>query len=339
VSRKQLTATTIPFLTGLAMTVILLLIFSQSPSKALIDFFGGSFISVYYAGFLVNTSVLLVTAGLGAAAALSVGECNLGGEGQIYAGGFTAAVILANCPDLHALPALLLAGTAAAVSGAFIILISAVLKHLKNASVLLTSFLVSSAVIPFIDSLIAGKFRGSTGNLLATPFIAEKYRFFLIAPPSPLSTTVFAVPLLCAAGWYFLYHTYYGNKIQILGISPEFAHYCGYHENTMIYSSLLASGAFHGITGFIAVCGMYYTCHSGFYSGMGWNGLSCALIAGSNPAFLIPAGLLLSWLYTSASRVAFNQNFNFDITGLIQGIVLFTVSLHYMTRRTANDYS
>ena len=78
-----------------------------------------------------------------------------------------------------------------------------------------------------------------------------------------------------------------------------------------------------------AVCGTYFTCHNGFYSGMGWNALSVALIASSNPLALIPTSLFLSWLYTSAGRVSLTQGFGFDISGIIQGAILFSVALNF----------
>ena len=62
---------------------------------------------------------------------------------------------------------------------------------------------------------------------------------------------------------------------------------------------------------------------------MGWNALSCALIANSNPAVIAPAGLVLSWLFTSANRVALNNNFGFDMSSLIQGVMLLCIAVKY----------
>ena len=208
-------------------------------------------------------------------------------------------------------------------------LVSASLRQLKNADVLLTSFLVSAAAIPFIDSLIAGKFRGQTNNLLATPFIAERFRFAHILNPSPLSALALIPLALCGAVWYVKYRTVSGRHLQITGISKEFAKYSGYRQSRTLYATLAAAGALHGLAGFIAVAGTYYTCHAGFYGGMGWNALSCALIANSNPAMIAPAGLVLSWLFTSANRVALNNNFGFDMSSLIQGVMLSCIAVKY----------
>lgn len=313
---------------GLLFTVILLVASSRTFAAAG-DFLTGSFTSLYYFGAILNTASLFMAAGLGDAVLLTTGEFNLGGEGQIYAGGFITAVVLSATASLPPVVSLLCALAAAMAVPACMTLVSGLLRQFKNANILLTTFLVSAAVIPFIDSLIAGPFRGSYGNLLATSFIREAVRFPHILAPSPLSAAALTLPLLCTAGWYFIYRTGGGKRLQITGISNEFAEYCGYPRTKIMYGTLAASGALHGITGFIAVTGTYYTCHSGFYTGMGWDALSCALIAGSNPAALIPSSLILSWIFTSADRVALNYNSGFDIGSLIQGIMLSCIAIQY----------
>ncbi|MBQ9237733.1 MAG: ABC transporter permease [Treponema sp.] len=329
---KQLLYRAVPFAVGLAAAIIMLLLFAPvSRLHTVWQFLSGAVTSRYYIGTVLNTATLLITAALGSGIAITAGEYNIGGEGQIYAGGFTAAVILAHVPLPPAL-ALVAAGLAGSGVSALLALISAALRHFKNASVLLTSFVVSSAVIPIIDGLIAGPARGQTGNLLATAFIPENTRFPRLLPPAPLSAAAAVIPLLCVCAWWYLYRTTGGRRLRIRGTAPLFAEYCGYPRAAMLYGALAASGAFHGLCGFIAVCGTYFTCHTGFYSGIGWNALSCALIAQSHPIALIPAGLVLSWLFTSASRVAIANNFGFDMNALIQGLIIFALSIKSIRR-------
>src|SRR5574344_71419 len=77
---------------GIAVTAILLFCWSSHPVNALANFLFGSFGSFYYFGTLLNTASLFATAGIGAALAVKSGQLNLGGEGQIYAGGFITAI-------------------------------------------------------------------------------------------------------------------------------------------------------------------------------------------------------------------------------------------------------
>jgi len=331
IDKKIIRTSIISVLIGITISILILMFFAKEPGSAALDFITGTFSSPFYFGTFLNAAVLLCIAALGETVSIKSGNLNLGGEGQIYAGGFAAALVFTL--PVPSSVAFLLGFAAAALSGTLQTLLAAFIRQFKKANVLLTSFLISAAAIPVIDSLIAGKFRGKTGNLLATEFIPENLRLLPILKPSPLNISVFAVPFLCAVFHLFVQRTKTGRQLTIWGTAPEFARYCGYSEKKSLFFSLAVSGAMHGITGALAVCGTYFTCHSGFYAGMGWNALSCTLIAQSEPILIIPASLILSWLYTSANRVSLMQGLQFDISSLIQGIILFCISVNYIARK------
>lgn len=290
--------------------------------------------NVYYLGSALNLSSLYMIAGSGALISIKSGDFNLGGEGQIYLGGFVSAVILAALantgalanPGIPAALALLLAVTAAVISSALLAALSAVLKILRNADFLFTSFIASAAIIPFIDGLISGPARSKSDNLLATAFIPEAARLPSILEPSPLNASFIFALALCVAAWFLLFRTGWGRQLCILGTSPEFSRFAGFECKKLTLSSALLSGALHGLTGAAAITGTYFTCHQGFYAGMGWNALSSALIAGANPLALIPAAGLMGFMTTYANRYALFHNFGFDISSLIQAVILFAIA-------------
>lgn len=318
---------------GSVASAILATAMTKKANITPISFFTDVLSSKYYAGTILNTSLLLTVSGLGAACALTNGEFNLGGEGQIYAGGFICAIVA--CAMKNCLPFFAVATAAICAMGfsALLALCSALLKYYKKTSVLLTSFLISSAIIPVIDSLIAGPFKNS-GNLLATEFIPQNMRIKQIMPPSPLNIAIILIPIFCFAAYYFLNKTSSGRKIVINGIAPEFGRYCGYNQKAMLFSSMAISGALHGLTGFLAVFGTYFTCHSGFYTGMGWNALTTALVASSNPIAIIPSALTLSWIFTSADKATLTGNFGFNFSALVQGIMLFSISIKVFAKKS-----
>ena len=293
--------------------------------------------NVFYAGSALNLSALYMTAGIGAAVSLKSGEINLGGEAQVYAGGFLAAVIL-SAKAVTAWPPFLALTAAFAVSFAFsgvLALFCAFLKLQKHADYLFTTFITSAAVIPLIDGLISGPFRSKTDNLLATAFIPQGFRFPGILRPSPLNISFFFALILCALFFVLLYRTAYGRRLQILGISPVFARYSGFRTGRLLCSAAFVSGGMHGLCGAFAVCGTYFACHSGFYSGIGWNALSAALIARSNPLLLIPSSLVLAFMSTYADKIALYNNFGFDMSALIQALVLLLIAFPYKIPRVS----
>ena len=281
--------------------------------------------NVYYLGSALNLSSLYMIAGTGALISIKSGDYNLGGEGQIYLGGFVSAVILAysGLPAAIAIP---LAITAAFAFSALLALLSALFKIFRNADFLFTSYIICAAIIPFIDGLISGPARSKTDNLLATAFIPEAARLPSILEPSPLNASFIFALALAAAAWFLLFRSAWGRQLCILGTSPAFSRFAGFACKKLSLTSALLSGGLHGLAGAAAILGTYFTCHQGFYAGMGWNAFSAALIAGANPLALIPSACLMGFMTTYANRYALFHNFGFDISSLIQAFILFIIS-------------
>lgn len=290
-------------------------------------------INAYFIGSFLCLAALYMTAATGVSLCLKNGEFNLGGEGQIYAGGFICAIILNATTTLPPPVSMLLALCGAMGVPAILTAISAALKLFKNISFLLSSFIISSAVIPLTDGLISGPFRGSSAHLLATNFIQKNVRFVSIMKPSPFNGYFFAAILICIGMWYVINKTKFGKQICLFGTSPAFASYTGFSEKQITISTAAISGALHGLTGAAAVCGSYYTCHLGFYAGMGWNAFAVAMIAKANPLLVIPAGLFMALLITTATRIATMNNFDFDISMLIQAIVIFVIAIPFTVKK------
>ncbi len=292
--------------------------------------------NLYYIGSALNLSALYMIAGCGAALSIKSGELNLGGEGQIYLGGFISAVILgAIAPEsspAHSAIFVLLALALAFILPALVTLFSAALKLLRGADFLFTSFIASAAIIPFIDGLIAGPARSHTENLLATPYINQKLRLAQLLPPSPLNASFIIALAFCLAFWFLINRSAWGRQLTILGISPRFSQYSAFSRSRLTYTSALLSGGMHGLCGAAAILGTYYTCHSGFYSGTGWDSFSAALIAGANPLLLIPSSIFMGFITTYANRFALHNNFGFDISSLIQAVILFIISFPLVRR-------
>lgn len=287
----------------------------------------------YYFGMALNLSSLYMIAGLGAAVSIKSGALNLGGEGQIYLGGFTTALILVKLAALPAPLALPISLITAFLASGFLALLSALLQHYRKADFLFTSYIASAATIPFIDGLISGHFRSHSYNLLATPFIEQKFRFPSILKPSSLNPSIFLALLLCCGFFFLLYRTAWGRKLCIYGISPRFAEFSTYNIKRLSFSAAIISGGMHGLCGALAICGTYFTCHQGFYSGMGWNAFSASLIANSNPLFIIPSSLFMGFITTFSNKYALYHNFGFDMDSLIQALILLLISFPIFKKR------
>jgi simple sugar transport system permease protein len=318
--------------TGFLVAICIIFINSKNPIKTTIDFFTGPFSSPYYFGTWLNNTTLLATAALGIFISTLGGNMNLGGEGQIYVGGFITAFLFLKLPSMPLFLSLGITLISCLVITGLMSAISGFLKVYRGINEILSSFLLSLAVIPLIDYTVSGPLRDSSKNLLAMPFINNEHRFLRILSPSPLNISIFVFIIFFVLCLLFLYKTKIGRTYRLSGIAPEFAFYSGYSLGKSTILGLTVSGMFHGLTGFFAVSGTYYTCHTGFYSGMGWNALSIALITQSNPLFILPSALLVSFLITASDKVILSSSMNFDMTNLIQGAIFLVISAQFITR-------
>lgn len=315
---------------GFVAAAVLILIMAKNPWQTLLSFFAAPVSSAFFAGNWLNTATLLLAAAVGSYCSITAGSINLGGEGQVYAGGFVAALALGYLPELPAVaavPVLIIVASLSAAAGAAMMAVPAVLKTRRNIEVLLSSFLLSGAVIPCIDSAITNVFRAKSGNLLATPFLNECFRLPHILNPSSLNISVFAVLAVASLLLYILVKTKKGRVFRIVGTAPAFAKLSGFNVRRNFTSGMLLSGSLHGLCGFFAVTGTHFTCHSGFYSGFGWNALTAALIAGKNPLMLIPSVLVLSFIYTGCEKTVLTGSMNPDMTFIIQAVILLFVTV------------
>ena len=323
---------------AIILTVVLLLVIpaNLAPAKTIGSFFLGPWSSPWFTGNTLDGIALLLTASLGAVIAFRGGTFNLGGEGQIYLGGLAASlVLLGGAPpaaDSAALPAMLLlplAAMAAMAAGGLLGGISGFLKKRFGMNELVTSFLISSALIPLADHLISGPWRDSSGNLLALPAFSKNLLLIRLLPPSNLSVSFIYALLLVLAGHIFMNRTKAGYRFRISGAAPDFARFGGIDNTRAWIPAMAASGALSALAGFFAVAGTYGRCHAGFPGGLGWNAIAVALIARNEPLALLPAAIVYGWLKSGSDSAMLASGLNIETSSLIQALVLLLVTVRF----------
>lgn len=308
------------------VTIALLLITNDSPLEAFTYFFSGPFQHSLAFGNFLNKIFMLSLSGLGIAIAFKGGFFNIGGEAQVYAGALSAAMIaslIPRWPGIFGIP-VIIAGVL--LTGAIIAGISGLLRALWNIDELISSFLLSATLLPLIDALIGGPLQNTRGSLLGTPKIAEQLRFFKIANPSQLNTSIFIVIILIAGVWFFLNKTIYGYELKMLGYNREFTKYGGVQVKKYAVLIMAASGALHALAGGFAVMGYQYAAEDKMTSGWGWNGIAIALIARNNPLFIIPAAIIFAFIESGTSSALINSDFESGFSNIIKAAIFFFIT-------------
>jgi simple sugar transport system permease protein len=318
---------------AVALTMLIIFAASSDPGATLRAFFIGPWQSAWFLGNTLDGAALLLTASVGIALAFRGGCFNLGGEGQIYLGGLAASAVLLTENGGAATPSyfglLCLAGLTALAVGGFMGALSGFLRRRFGANELITSFLISAALSPVADYLIAGPLRNPEGNLMATARFAGTLRRIL--PPSNLSVSFIFALILALLGHIFMYRTVWGYRFRVSGSAPDFARYGGINPERRLIPAMGVSGALNGLTGFFAVAGTYGLCHQGFSGGLGWNAIAVALIARNRPLALIPAALALGCLKAGSDSALLSRGLSFETAAFIQAAALILVTIRFST--------
>ena len=307
---------------ALLILVILACILSKTPGRTLYYFFIGPFRNVYSFGNMLNSATPLILGGLGVSIAMQTGNLNLGGEGQIYSGAFIATII--------ALPLAFFGfsgGLIAILAGAFcagaVAAISGFCKARWNTNELITSFLLSNALILIVNYLVDGPFLDPETNLQSTRKIAPALRLPLILPPSNLSAALLIAIVIVIIVHVFMKRSKMGYEFRMAGANEIFARYGGINTKRNTIIAMFLSGALYGLAGGLAVFGAYYATIKEFSAGLGWNGLAAALIAGFYPPALIPASLFLAWISSGARIAMQNSDITFEVASVVQSVIFF----------------
>jgi riboflavin transport system permease protein len=344
---------------GIVVIAAILAFTGSDPAATIRSFFLKPFSSRWYFGNMLDLAALLMIAGTGSALAMKGGTFNLGGEAQLYAPALVTAVLLAPAatganvalangvssaagsaatqaataaalspPALAALFAA--AFFAAALTGALLGFIPGILKARFGTNELIVSFLLSAALVPVLDYLVAGPFRDRDGSLIATPSILKAFHLPSLLRPSTFNPDFFLAIALAIATAVFLRKTKAGYRFRVTGTAPEFARFAGFPATSVTTLSMTVSGLFHGLAGFFAITGTWFTCHQGITSGMGWSALAVALIARANPAAVIPAALLYAWLETASDAALLSSVSGFDTTSIVQAVIFLVISARFL---------
>jgi simple sugar transport system permease protein len=93
------------------------------------------------------------------------------------------------------------------------------------------------------------------------------------------------------------------------------------------------SGFLAGMGGAVETLGVIGRYQPGFNVGLGFDGITIALLAKTNPLGTIPAAILIGAMQAGSSQMQFDAGVRFQIIDIIQGLILFFVSADVIVRK------
>ena len=332
--RRFWRAISLPFvavLLALAISAVILLLSGSNPIVAYLALFRGAFGSLAAIGRTLEKATPLVFTGLAVAFAFKAGLFNIGAQGQLLLGALTAAVIGFSIEGLPPLLHITLALIGGAIVGGLYGAIPGALKVYTGAHEVITTIMLNQIAINITDYLADGPLKDTANsNIVArTPLIHESAEIPII---SNIPMGFFFAILVAFVIWWVLRRTVLGFEIRTVGLNPNAARYAGIRVARTVIIAMIISGALAGLGGAVETLGITHRYQPAFNIGLGFDGITVALLGKTSPLGVIPAAVLIGALKAGSNQMQVIANVPKEITDVIQALILFFVAADSITR-------
>ena len=318
----------VALLVAIVVGDVLILTFGQSPAAVYRLLLDGTWGNAYGIGQVLYKATTLTFTGLAVALGIRAGLFNIGGEGQLAAGGFVAAMIgLAMPAATPAIVAALLCTIGAAAGGGVVGAVPGYLRARFGAHEVITTIMLNFVVLALLGWIVSAKIH--VPESLHTPEIHSGgvTRLADIMPVFHGSaanlTLLVALATAGAASWY-LFRTRRGFELRAVGLQPDAAEYGGIDVGGVRWRALALSGALAGTGGINFVLGYKHYYEEGFATGAGFLGIAVALVGRNSPFGIVIAALLFATL--SQGGLAVNALVPKQMVDVLQAVVILAVA-------------
>jgi ABC-type uncharacterized transport system permease subunit len=275
---------------------------------------------------LVASTVLILT-GLAVAIPLRAGLFNIGGEGQVIAGGLAGGYVGFAFTGLPLIVHLPLAIAAAALGGALIGWIPGILKARTGAHEVISTIMLNNTLGFVLIWLLTTSFFQVPGR--SDPIsrdVLGSARF-----PRPITglrvdvgivmTLIVAVVVL-----WLLDRSTTGFELNAVGANPSAATAAGMDVARATVTAMMVAGTVGGLAGGALILGVQGRLTPGFSAGLGFDGITVALLGRGTVGGTVAAGLLLGALKAGGRAMQARSGTSLDLVVVIQALIIVFIA-------------
>ncbi len=310
---------------------ILLLISGDNPFSVYAAIVDESFLSGSGIGRTLEKATPLVLGGLAVAFAFKAGLFNIGGQGQLLLGAAFAAWIgySIGLPTVIHIPfAMAVGGLVAALLGAIV----GALKAYRGAHEVITTIMFNFVAGNLTDYLVSrdGPWNDPEGGAIArTPRLQDSA---IIPTWGEIPMGFFFACFFAVLAWWLLNKTTFGFEIITTGANKHAAKYAGINVNRIIILTMAISAFLAGVGGAVQSQGVFGRFEASNNTGLGFDGITIALLARTNPIAVIPAAVLIGGLNASTTRLQQDFRIEPEVVSILQALILFFVAAPSVVR-------
>ena len=269
----------------------------------------------------------LIFTGLSVALAFKTGLFNIGAEGQLYMGSMAATIVgfmILLPPVVHPFLALLIGF----LVGGLWAIVPGLLKAYRGAHEVVTTMMMTFVATLLTQWLAAGPLQepGQVQPQAQTPLIFPTAEIAKIFGSSFLNWG-FILGILTVIGvWVLLRNTVLGYEMRAVGINESAAQAAGINPKKMIAISLFISGCLAGLAGAVEILGYYHRFRDGWSAGLGFDGITVAVLGANNPLGVLLGGIFFGFLRAGAIPMQTLGGVPAEMVDVIQGLVVLFVA-------------
>jgi len=306
------------------------------PFRAYKTLFTTSFGSVKGFSATLGKATPLVLAGLAVTIGLRAGLFNIGAQGQLVSGALGTAwagYTLTGLPAYIHLPIAILFGI---FFGGLVGLIAGALKAYRGVHEVITTIMLNSIIMGLSDYLVVYHFREPGQLLTRTREVLPSARLpFIFSLPFGF----FIAIALAAVAWWIMANTTSGFRFETVGRNKFAAWYAGISVKRTLMTAMMISGGIAGLGGAVETLGVTYRFEPAFNAGLGFDGITIALLGRAHPLGIIPGAILIGGMRAGASNMQFVAGVATELVDLLMALILFFVTAPLVTRFFKNSGS
>lgn len=305
--------------------------------------FEGAFGSRFALSETLTRATPLMLTGLACAVAFRARLYNIGAEGQLYLGALAAVAVggMHGGSSFELPMPLLFAGmmAAAALAGAVLLLVPALLKTRLGVDEVVTTLLGNFVVLLFVSMMLDGPMKDPMGmGWPQSVAIDGELELGKLLERTRAHTGLLWAVGLAVGLWLVQRYTVFGFQMRSVGANAQAARFLGLPVRRVTLCVAMLSGALAGLAGAIEVAGRTSYVTLDMSPGYGYAGVVVAMLAGLHPLGVLAASLFVAGMQVGAdsmSRAVAVPNYIADVIVAVAllSMLVATLFAQYRLRR------
>jgi general nucleoside transport system permease protein len=271
----------------------------------------------------------LILVGLSVGLAFRTGLFNIGGQGQLILGAMAAGYVGFTWrlpPVIHLVVALVAGVAAGAIWGG----IAGWLKARTGAHEVISTIMLNYIALGLLSySLKTTAFKRAGSNQAISPIVHGTARLGKLLP-APLRVNLgllLAIGATLAVAW-LLSRSRLGFTLRAVGASPTAARTAGMDVGRTYVIAMLIAGGLAGLAGCCQILGggTNYALTVDVDAGLGFDGITVALLGRGRPWPTVWAGVLFGALHAGSATMQSRTGTSIDLVTIVQALVVLFIA-------------